>query len=59
MARRPQFRPEKQFTEEQLAEIRRNFAMLSNSSRRHTRRRLERCGLGRHGRAPDAEHYTY
>jgi hypothetical protein len=48
MARRPDFTLEKPFSEEQLAEIRRNFAMLSTSSLLQAySEALERCQLTR------------
>jgi hypothetical protein len=57
MAKGPDFSPEKPFSGEQLAEIRRNFAMLSTSSLQQAySEALERCRLGRDGRPPKAEH---
>jgi hypothetical protein len=57
MAKRPDFTPEKPFTEEQLSEIRRNFALLSPSSLQTAyTEALERCRLGKDGRPPKAEH---
>jgi hypothetical protein len=57
MANMPDFTPEKPFTEEQLSEIRRNFAMLSKPSLETAyTEALERCKLTRDGRPPKAEH---
>jgi hypothetical protein len=57
MANRPDFTPEKSFTEEQLSEIRRNFSLLSEPSLQTAyTEALERCRLGRDGRPPRAEH---
>jgi hypothetical protein len=57
MAKRPDFRPEKPFSAEQLSEIRRNFALLSASSLQTAYTEAwERCRLGRDGRAPRPEH---
>ena len=57
MAKLPDFPPEKAFTEKQLAEIRRNFAMLSKPSLQTAyMEALERCKLARDGRPPNAEH---
>ena len=57
MAKRPDFTPEKPFTEEQLSEIRRKFAMLSKPSLQTAyTEALERCKLARDGRPPKAEH---
>jgi hypothetical protein len=57
MANRPDYTPEKPFTEEQLSEIRRNFAMLTKPSLQTAyAEALERCKLARDGRPPKAEH---
>ena len=57
MAKRPDYTPEKPFTEEQLSEIRRNFSLLSTPSLQTAyTEALERCRLGRDGRPPKAEH---
>jgi hypothetical protein len=57
MANRPDYTPEKPYTDQQLSEIRRNFAMLSTSSLQQAySEALERCKLARDGRPPKAEH---
>jgi hypothetical protein len=57
MAKMPDFTPEKPYTEQQLSEIRRNFAMLSTTSLQTAyAEALERCKLARDGRPPNAEH---
>ena len=57
MAKRPDLTPEKPYTEEQLSEIRRNFAMLSRPSLQTAYTEAwERCKLARDGRPPKAEH---
>jgi hypothetical protein len=57
MAKWPDFAPEKPYMPEQLSEIRRDFALLSVSSlQKAYSEALERCGLGRDGRATRAEH---
>ena len=57
MANKPDYTPEKPYSAEQLAEIRRNFALLSPSSLQTAyTEALERCRLGRDGRPPKAEH---
>jgi hypothetical protein len=57
MANRLGVTPEKPFSAEQLAEIRRNFAMLSKASLETAYTEAwERCRLGRDGRPPKAEH---
>ena len=57
MAKRPDFTPEKPYTEQQLSEIRRNFAMLSKPSLETLYMEAwERCKLARDGRLPKAEH---
>jgi hypothetical protein len=57
MAKRPDYTPEKPFTEEQLPEIRRNFSRLGTPSLQTAYTEvLERCLLGRDGRLPKAKH---
>src|SRR3974377_602455 len=57
MAKRPDFTPEKPFTEEQLSEIRRNFARLSTPSLQTAYTEARGRGrLARDGRPPRAEH---
>ena len=57
MANRPDYSPEKPFTEEQLSEIRRNFSRLSTPSLQTAyTEALERCRLTRDGRPPKAEY---
>jgi hypothetical protein len=53
LAKRPDHTPEKPFTEEQVSEVRRNFAMLSTASLQTAyTEALERCRLGRDGAIP-------
>jgi hypothetical protein len=57
MAKKPDFTPEKPYNEEQLSEIRRNFAMLSKPSLQMAyAEALERRELTRDGRPPKAKH---
>jgi hypothetical protein len=57
MAKRPDFTPEQLYSEGQLSEIRRNFAMLSKPSLETAyTEALERCKLARDGQPPKAEH---
>jgi hypothetical protein len=57
MAHRPDFSPDQVLTTEQLAEVRRNFAMMSLPSLQTAySEALERCKLDRRGRVPASIH---
>lgn len=56
MAKRPDFAPERPLSAEQLADMRRKFALLSTPSLQHAYAEAhDRCKLGRDGRPPKAE----
>lgn len=56
MAKRPDFTPAHPVSTQQLADMRRKFALVSTPSLQHAYAEAhERCKLGRDGRPPKAE----
>ena len=57
MVERPDFSPDEVLSQEQLADVRRNFARLSIPSLQQAySEALERCKLDRRGRVPKSVH---